>query len=172
MQRRWPCGRPLFRYTQPLLTRSPCPPRLRRFYQHLPQGCVWNWGLVWGHAVSDDLVRWQHLPPALSPTQGGFDADGCFSGCAIVDDDGTPRLLYTGVRLRSSPSCGPLPPAECDLGLPFIETQCAAMADPGEGRRNTAPPHPKAAMQYIPRGRTASGTVPAATAPARVPPPQ
>ncbi len=43
---------------------------------------------VWGHAVSDDLVHWRHLPPALVPTPGTPDADGCFSGrwvdCTIV----------------------------------------------------------------------------------------
>lgn len=66
------------------------------------------------------------MPPALLPTPGGADADGCFSGCCIVDEDGTPTILYTGVRLRSNPECGPLPPAECDLNLPFIETQLAA----------------------------------------------
>jgi hypothetical protein len=54
------------------------------------------------------------------------------SGCAVVNEDGIPVLLYTGVRLRSSPTCGPLPPAECDLQLPFIESQCSASpADPG-----------------------------------------
>ena len=50
----------------------------------------------WGHAVSDDLVHWQHLPIALEPTPGGPDAFGCFSGCA-VDDAGTPTIIYTGV---------------------------------------------------------------------------
>lgn len=66
------------------------------------------------------------------PTPGGLDQDGCFSGCAVLRDDGTPMLMYTGVRLRSSPTCGPLPPSECDLHLPFIESQCAAYpADPG-----------------------------------------
>ena len=68
---------------------------------------------------------------ALLPTPGSTDADGCFSGCSVVDTDGTPTILYTGVRLRSNPSCGPLPPAECDLNLPFIETQLVATADQG-----------------------------------------
>ena len=69
------------------------------------------------------------MPPALLPTPGGADADGCFSGCCIVDEDGTPIILYTGVRLRSNPECGPLPPAECDLNLPFVETQLAAVPE-------------------------------------------
>ena len=36
------------------------------------------------------------------------------------------------VRLRSSPDCGPQPPPEHDLNLPFIEAHfIAAPADPG-----------------------------------------
>lgn len=46
------------------------------FYQHLPEGCEWAFGLVWGHAVSGDLVQWRHLPHALEPTPGALDADG------------------------------------------------------------------------------------------------
>ncbi|KAL3140314.1 hypothetical protein ABBQ38_004579 [Trebouxia sp. C0009 RCD-2024] len=99
------------------------------FYQHIINGCEWDFGIVWGHAASSDLVHWEHMPPALLPTPGGADADGCFSGCCIVDEDGTPIILYTGVRLRSNPECGPLPPAECDLNLPFVETQLAAVPE-------------------------------------------
>jgi beta-fructofuranosidase len=104
-----------------------------RFYQHLPQGCEWAFGLVWGHAVSTDLIHWQHLPHAVVPTAGTLDADGCFSGCATVDTDGTPIILYTGVRLRTNVDGQPLPPPECDLHLPFIEAQLYAVPrDPGE----------------------------------------
>lgn len=39
--------------------------------------------------------------------------------------------MYTGVRLRSNPDCGPLPPQECDLNLPFIESQLIAVPEPG-----------------------------------------
>lgn len=66
------------------------------FYQYNPNGPVHE-TMHWGHAVSGDLVRWEHLPVALSPTPGGPDEDGCYSGCA-VDDSGTPTLVYTGVR--------------------------------------------------------------------------
>lgn len=66
------------------------------FYQHNPHAATW--GLMhWGHAVSEDLVRWRHLPIALAPTPGGPDQDGCWSGCA-VNDRGTATLIYTGVR--------------------------------------------------------------------------
>ena len=63
--------------------------------------------------------------------QGGPDADGCFSGCCVVDTNGVPTILYTGVRLRSNPDCGPLPPPEQDLQLPFVETQLAAVPESG-----------------------------------------
>ncbi|GLC44183.1 hypothetical protein PLESTB_000899400 [Pleodorina starrii] len=102
------------------------------FYQYVETGCSWSWGLLWGHAVSRDLITWQHLPPALAPTFGGFDGDGCFSGCTTLDEDGVPTILYTGVRLRSSDACGPLPPPECDLGTACIETQCIAFGDPAD----------------------------------------
>ena len=108
-----------------------CAGRYHVFYQHIPEGCEWDFGIVWGHAISTDLVHWEHLPNALKPSPGGLDADGCFSGCAIVDTDGTPTILYTGVRLRSNPECGPLPPPECDLNLPFIESQLCAVASMG-----------------------------------------
>jgi len=42
-------------------------------------------------------VHWTHLPLALAPKPGGPDKDGCWTGCA-VDDNGTPTLIYTGVR--------------------------------------------------------------------------
>lgn len=55
-----------------------------RFYQHLTSSTTWTWGLAWAHAASSDLVRWQHLPIAITPTPGGPDADGCFSGQTYV----------------------------------------------------------------------------------------
>ncbi|GMH42910.1 hypothetical protein BSKO_10832 [Bryopsis sp. KO-2023] len=103
------------------------------FYQQVLSGITWDFGIVWGHATSPDLVHWEHLPAALVPTPGGPDANGCFSGCCTVDPaTGLPTILYTGVRLRTNEECGPLPPKECDLSLEFIESQCMAVADPGD----------------------------------------
>jgi beta-fructofuranosidase len=70
--------------------------RIHMFYQYNPAGAL-SGRIHWGHAVSDDLLRWQELPVALSPLDEGPDAEGCWSGCA-VDDGGTPTLVYTGVH--------------------------------------------------------------------------
>lgn len=63
------------------------------FYQHYPYDGVWG-PMHWGHAVSQDLIHWEHLPVALAPDQP-YDKNGCFSGSAIVKED-TLWLMYTG----------------------------------------------------------------------------
>ncbi len=71
--------------------------RLHVTYQYNPDEPRWG-RMHWGHAVSEDLVTWRHLPIALSPGDSGPDAFGCWSG-GIVDDGGMAVLFYTGVRL-------------------------------------------------------------------------
>jgi beta-fructofuranosidase len=66
------------------------------FYQYNPHG-PFHGTIHWGHAVSSDLVHWQHLPIALTPNPEGPDKDGCWSGCAI-NNNGVPTLFYTGVH--------------------------------------------------------------------------
>ena len=50
------------------------------FYQFNPFGDLWG-HMSWGHAVSEDLFRWKHLPVAI-PEEGDVMA---FSGSAVVD---------------------------------------------------------------------------------------
>lgn len=66
------------------------------FYQYNPNGPFWG-SIHWGHAVSSDLVHWDDLPIALTPSSDGPDRNGCWSGC-VVDDNGTPTALYTGLE--------------------------------------------------------------------------
>ncbi|WP_355660438.1 glycoside hydrolase family 32 protein [Halomonas salifodinae] len=93
------------------------------FYQYHPHDRVWG-PMHWGHAVSRDLCRWEHLPVALHPDAAGM----CFSGSAIVDRhdtsglfDGEPGLLAFYTEHREPPG---------DPGEPgrptYVQAQCLA----------------------------------------------
>ncbi|MCP5109465.1 MAG: glycoside hydrolase family 32 protein, partial [bacterium] len=58
----------------------------------------------WGHAVSDDLVHWRHLPVVLGPVPGGPENLCCQTGSLAADGD-TPTAIYTcapGVCIATS----------------------------------------------------------------------
>lgn len=57
------------------------------FYQYYPDSTVWG-PMHWGHAVSTNLVNWQHLPIALYPDELGY----IFSGSAVIDWNNTSGL--------------------------------------------------------------------------------
>ncbi|KAI4978662.1 hypothetical protein ZWY2020_015415 [Hordeum vulgare] len=65
------------------------------FYQYNPDGAIWGNKIAWGHAASRDLLRWRHLPVAMSPDQW-YDINGVWSGSATVLPDGRIVMLYTG----------------------------------------------------------------------------
>ena len=48
-------------------------------------------GFCWGHISSPDLLNWRHHPDAIMPGDGD---EGCFSGGAFVEDDGSAVLSY------------------------------------------------------------------------------
>tara|TARA_R110002074_G_scaffold399036_1_gene591673 strand:+ start:23718 stop:25370 length:1653 start_codon:yes stop_codon:yes gene_type:complete len=54
------------------------------FYQYYPDSTVWG-PMHWGHAVSKDLLKWEHKPIALFPDKHGL----IFSGSAVIDKENT-----------------------------------------------------------------------------------
>jgi fructan beta-fructosidase len=54
------------------------------FYQHYPDSTVWG-PMHWGHAISKDMIHWQHQPIALYPDTHG----DIFSGSVVVDEKNT-----------------------------------------------------------------------------------
>jgi fructan beta-fructosidase len=57
------------------------------FYQYNPRSIRWG-NMSWGHAVSTNLVHWEHLPVALGMEDGIM----IFSGSAVVDKNNTSGL--------------------------------------------------------------------------------
>lgn len=57
------------------------------FYQYYPDDIVWG-PMHWGHAVSKNMVEWEHLPIALYPDSLGY----IFSGSAVIDWKNTSGL--------------------------------------------------------------------------------
>ena len=93
------------------------------FHQYNPQAAVWG-NMNWAHATSPDMIHWQHEPIALSPTPGGPDRDGVFSG-SLVLDNGKPTVIYTGVAPPTSEFQATLR----DGAHTWRESQCLAVAE-------------------------------------------
>lgn len=61
------------------------------FYQFYPYDTKWG-PMHWGHAISKDLIRWEHLPIALVPDELGT----IFSGSAVYDRENTSGFAAFG----------------------------------------------------------------------------
>lgn len=64
------------------------------FYQANLHAPIWDF-IQWGHLISVDMVHWKDLPQALQSERGFYDEMGCWSGSAMVDKAGKPRIYYT-----------------------------------------------------------------------------
>ncbi|MDO4331319.1 MAG: glycoside hydrolase family 32 protein [Eubacteriales bacterium] len=72
------------------------------FYQANPHAPVWN-NIQWGHMVSKDMVHWSDMPLALEVEEHA-DPDGCWSGSALVDQNGVPHIFYTAGNNEKFPN--------------------------------------------------------------------
>ncbi len=61
------------------------------FYQFYPNDTKWG-PMHWGHAISQDLIKWTHLPIALAPDNLGY----IFSGSAVYDRENTSGFASFG----------------------------------------------------------------------------
>lgn len=85
----------------------------------------------WGHFRSPDLLTWEELPVALTPTPGGADADGCFSGNAVSDGN---RLVAFYSAFRKDNWAQPVTTAESrDNGLTWTPRGSLLIPDLPEG---------------------------------------
>lgn len=57
------------------------------FYQHYPEDIVWG-PMHWGHAISTDLIHWEHKPVAIFPTEEEY----IFSGSCVYDAENVSGL--------------------------------------------------------------------------------
>ncbi|MBQ7387018.1 MAG: glycoside hydrolase family 32 protein [Clostridia bacterium] len=76
--------------------------RWHTFFQYHEAGR--NTTTWWGHAVSDDLLTWEELPPALKHEPNSpYEEFGCLSGSSIVKD-GRLYLFYTSATAQKHQS--------------------------------------------------------------------
>ena len=62
------------------------------YFQYYPEGNKWG-PMHWGHATSQDMIRWEEQPIALYPDEMGY----IFSGSAVVDRNNTSGFGKDGI---------------------------------------------------------------------------
>lgn len=98
------------------------------FYQYNPSGNEWGF-MHWGHAVSTDLLHWEHSPIALYPDNDSKDKEFCtaFSGSAIVDEHNLLKKqaddVKTLVAFYTSQQCGQRLAYSTDKGRTWIKLE-------------------------------------------------
>ena len=105
------------------------------FFQYNPHAAIWG-DMSWNHAVSSDMLHWSHLPIALTPTPGGPDSFGCFSGSALRMGDRV-YFVYTGAK-ESTPELATIRDGQDKIQ----ESQCLAWSDDPKLITWTKDPHP------------------------------
>lgn len=61
------------------------------FFQFNPEGPDWG-NMSWGHAISHDLLNWEHRPVALPQRELAARTESIFSGCCVLDRDNVSGL--------------------------------------------------------------------------------
>ncbi len=92
------------------------------FFQYNPEAPVWG-NMSWNHAISTDMLHWTHLPVAMTPTPGGADEFGVFSGSTFQVGRRV-YAVYTATR-KSTPEQATIK----DGGPPIQESQCLAWSE-------------------------------------------
>ncbi len=54
------------------------------YFQYNPRDTVWGMPLLWGHAITTNLVDWEEQKPAFGPDDGKA---GAYSGSCFIDDE-------------------------------------------------------------------------------------
>ena len=85
--------------------------KYHQFFQYNPYASHWD-KMHWGHAVTDDLLKWTYCPAVLAP-DSILDEGGCFSGSAVELEDGRQLLMYTGLTPVPE-NCGSPETDACD----------------------------------------------------------
>lgn len=73
------------------------------FFQKNASGPFWS-QINWGHLSSTNLLNWTEERPILYP-ELGYDQAGIWSGTCMMDNQGVPTILYTGVDGATAQMC-------------------------------------------------------------------